>query len=70
MSRRVVGYEGTGRARRPIYADDGPATAKVFGIITGFGRHGMAVVAGELVRGTSEAEAHRLAARLWKRGRS
>lgn len=27
MSKRVIGYEGEGRARRPIYADEGPSAA-------------------------------------------
>lgn len=27
MSRRIVRYEGEGRARRPVYADEGPASA-------------------------------------------
>lgn len=31
MSRHVIGYTGEGRARRPIYADEGPSSAVALG---------------------------------------
>jgi ParB/RepB/Spo0J family partition protein len=31
MTRRIVGYEGEGRRRRPIWADDGPASGRGVG---------------------------------------
>lgn len=31
MSRHVIGYEGEGRARRPVYADEGPSSAAALG---------------------------------------
>lgn len=37
MVRRVVGYEGEGRHRRTIYADEGPARARAGGVLDALG---------------------------------
>lgn len=41
MSRRVIRYEGEGRRRRPVYADEGPASASALGIMAILGKGGM-----------------------------
>lgn len=38
MSQRVIRYEGEGRARRPVYADEGPASASSSGVLAEIGR--------------------------------
>lgn len=37
MSRHVVGYEGVGKSRRPIYADEGPASSAVHDPVAAIG---------------------------------
>jgi hypothetical protein len=54
--RTIVGYEGEGRRRRPVWSDSVP----------GFAAHSHRP-AGQLVVGTSEREQHRIDVRATKR---
>lgn len=51
MSTRVVGYEGDGRARRPILVDEGPGAGRTHGYVAHASRRGYAIIGGELVQG-------------------
>lgn len=66
MSRRVIGYEGEGRHRRPVYALEEPARARRWGPIVGMSNRGLAGVGGELVEGVSEREQKRAHDRAYK----
>lgn len=61
MSTRVVGYEGEGRARRPIVVDEGPGAGRTHGYVAHASRRGYAVIGGELVVGTRTERADRMA---------
>lgn len=49
MSQRVIGYEGEGRQRRPVYADEGAASVRVDGVAA------LGVLSATQVRGTLAA---------------
>lgn len=53
MSGIRVGYEGDGRARKPIVLDEGPRFARMTGYVTGASTHGYPVIGGALVQGES-----------------
>lgn len=56
MSNRIVGYEGEGRARRPIWEPEGPAVGRTHGMVAGAVARGYAVIGGALVQGDSELQ--------------
>jgi hypothetical protein len=60
MSQRVVGYEGEGRARRPIYTIEAPAVARANRYVANAARRGFAIIGGTLVEGgPGEYQQHR-----------
>lgn len=63
MSTRVVGYTGEGRAKRPVYVDEGPAVGRVAGYVAKSSSRGYAVIGGALVQGESDLQRQRDAMR-------
>lgn len=47
--RTVIGYTGEGRARKPVYHEQGPAVGRVKGYVAKSSSRGYAVIGGALV---------------------